>query len=472
MRPAVKQFNAATNPLHHQERTLGMPHQDTHQSPTNLQALKAIFGDLIPLHVDQLPRHGNATISPQSLIAVAIACWGWTTEGTLSDRVATAVKAVGRFFPLKKTITRQGLMNALRSCGTELVDQVVDHFAARTRTELRGHWSSGGRANIAVDGTKFMAPRTQANQASFAPDAARKKKGHKPKEYNSEADKAKAKTVQLLVTVFYHIGSGLPIRWRVNSSSGSERKNVVEQLDELPANARLIGDAEYVGYPLWKSIIQSRRTFLFRVGSNVKLLKNLGEYHFKDGYVYYWPDASRRREEQPLVFRLIQIHNGKEAVYLVTNELDMTDEQASMLYRQRWDIEVFFRSVKQSCQRSKLCCQTPDNVLTEIHWTLLGIWAALFVGKQTFHDQKEPLSRLSPVKLIRACHLALLAVALRAQDAPLLMDELRRAFKADESGRKRSKQSRNYPRKRKHRPPKPPVLIDATAEQRREARKH
>jgi len=82
MRPAVKQFNAATNPLHHQERTLGMPHQDTHQSPTNLQALKAIFGDLIPLHVDQLPRHGNATISPQSLIAVAIACWGWTTEGT------------------------------------------------------------------------------------------------------------------------------------------------------------------------------------------------------------------------------------------------------------------------------------------------------------------------------------------------------------------------------------------------------
>lgn len=54
-------------------------------------------------------------------------------------------------------------------------------------------------------------------------------------------------------------------------------------LDDLPRNARLIGDAEYVGYPLWSKIHNSGRSFFVRVGSNLTLLKQLGEHRVEDG---------------------------------------------------------------------------------------------------------------------------------------------------------------------------------------------
>src|SRR5438067_1889409 len=83
--------------------------------------------------------------------------------------------------------------------------------------------------------------------------------------------------------VCWDLTTGLPVRWKVTGGTGSERKSVAELLEELPANARLIGDAEYVGYPLWTAIIESGRSFLFRIGSNVTFLKNLGRYRLQDG---------------------------------------------------------------------------------------------------------------------------------------------------------------------------------------------
>ena len=93
---------------------------------------------------------------------------------------------------------------------------------------------------------------------------------------------------------------------------------------------------------------------------------------FGDGYVYFWTDKAQRKSQPPLVLRLITIHTGKHPIYLVTNDLEIEDEEVRTIYRQRWGIEVFFRTVKQSAQRRQLSCLTPQNVLTELQWTLLG----------------------------------------------------------------------------------------------------
>ena len=82
-----------------QERNLGMPHQDDRDSVTNLQAFKAVFELLIPDEVNCFVRHGNATIKPRLLAAVAIVCWGWTSDSTLDEKMATAwavVKDISR----------------------------------------------------------------------------------------------------------------------------------------------------------------------------------------------------------------------------------------------------------------------------------------------------------------------------------------------------------------------------------------
>ena len=444
-----------------------MPHQDEKYLHENLQALKALFEQVLPGSLSTSPRHGNATLEASWLAAVAMVCWGFTTTGTLSDRVATACSVTGRVLGGGTSVSRQGLLKALATSGQALVDVIVDHLAV-TLPALKGHWTRGGKVNVAVDGSKARAPRTAANQEFFASTRGTQRNGQA---YRSGADASKAASVQVLMTVFWHLATGLPLRWRLSGGTGSERISVQEQINQLPGNVRLIGDAEYVGYSLWSTIITSNRSFLFRVGSNITLLKNLGKYRVQDGYVSFWPDYVMKSGQPPLLLRLITLHNGKSTIHLVTNELDMTSELACDLYKQRWGIEVFFRSVKQSCQRSKLHCQTPQNVLSELNWTLLGLWAALFLGKQTLAETGEPIERLSPVKASRAFERTIAAIHLQARNTALLVDLLSHAVIADESHRTSSNQSRHSPRKRKRKPCGAPILKSPSKSQQQAARK-
>lgn len=241
-----------------------MPHQDDENLLGNLHSLKALFDQVLPESLSAFSRHRNATLEPPWLAAVAMTCWGFMTTGTLSDRAATACSVVGRVLGVDTTVSREGLLKALATSGQALVDLIVDHLAAVTLPALKGHWTRDGKVNVAVDGSKARAPRTAANQELFASTRGTQRGGQA---YRSGADAAKAASVQVLMTVFWHLATGLPLRWRLSGSTGSERVSVQEQINQLPTNVRLIGDAEYVGYPLWSTIIDSGRTFLFRVGS-------------------------------------------------------------------------------------------------------------------------------------------------------------------------------------------------------------
>ncbi len=444
------------------ERIPRVPHQDQKNDASNLAQIQAALSRVLPQTLDGCQRHGNATIPVETLAALAMLCWGWLSGGTIDDRIAAACDILKRVGRIGEAVTRQGLMQALASCSEALLPAMTEHLAEQVR-QLRGHWTSQGKVNIAGDGTKFLAPRSAANQAHFSAENT----GSPPRHYASEADRAKAATVQLLATVMWHVGSGLPLRWRIGGRTASERHHAAEMLDELPANARLIADAEYVGDPLWRAMITSKRSFLIRVGANVRLLKNLGELQFCDGYVYFWTEKAQRRSQPPLVLKLITLHDGRHPVYLVTNDLDLSESAASEIYRQRWGIEVYFRTLKQSAQRRKLTCLTPQNVQTELQWTLLGVWAALFLGRHQLHQNQTPLHHLSPIKVLRALTRTLLAVRDLATAAPPLRDLLSQSLRTDESTRASPKTSRNYPRKKQYTSAGKPHLTTATATQKR-----
>lgn len=442
-----------------------MPHQDQTNDAAHLAEIQAALSRVLPESFDGCQRHGNATISAETLAAIAMLCWGWLSGGTIHDRIAAACDILKRVGRLDEAVSRQGVMQALASCSESLLLAMTEHLAEQVR-QLKGHWTSQGKVNIAVDGTRFLAPRSAANQAEYVTENT----GSPPRSYATAADRSKAATVQLLVTVMWHVGSGLPLYWRIGGRSASERHQAAEMLAELPANARLIADAEYVGDPLWRTIMESKRSFLIRVGANVRLLKNLGELQFRDGYVYFWTDKAQRRSQPPLVLKLITLHEGRHLVYLVTNDLELSESQASEIYRQRWGIEVFFRTVKQSAQRRKLTCQSPQNVRTELQWTLLGLWAALFLGRHALHQNQAPIHHLSPIKVLRALTRILLAVRDLATAAPPLRELLKQALRTDESTRASPKTSRDYPRKKTYTPPGKPHLTTATETQKRLAR--
>jgi hypothetical protein len=134
-----------------------------------------------------------------------------------------------------------------------------------------------------------------------------------------------------------------------------------------------------------------------------------------------------------------------------------------MFYKMRWCIEVFYRSYKQTLQRRVLLSRTPATCLLESQWTLLGLWllGLLCVGPQ-----------LSQNRTPRSCSVArarnAVRRAVRHAMRPRRNGQLHKQLLAtvlDLYVRHGSKTARNYPRKKRDRPPGPPKIKPATPHQ-------
>lgn len=312
----------------------------------------------------------------------------------------------------------------------------------------RGRWLA-----FAADGTRIEAPHTAANERDLG-------------------CAGKDKTApQVFLTTLWHMGTGLPWDDRVGPGTAGERTHLKPMVADLPDHALVVADAGFVGYGLCWRFLRHGKHFLLRVGGNITLLKGLGYHHEgRDGLVYLWPQKHRRC--RPLVLRLIVLDRGKQTVYLLTDVLDperLTDEEAAFLYAMRWGEEVFYRSYKQTMQRRKLLSRRAAACLAEAQWTLLGLW---LLGLMT-------VSRLigegiDPLEMSVAAARDAVRQALRDRQprrGPRSLNGLLRAAVKDTYDRHTSKTARNYPRKKRETPPKPPKIKPATEAEIKRARK-
>lgn len=205
---------------------------------------------------------------------------------------------------------------------------------------------------------------------------------------------------------------------------------------------------------------------LLRVGSNVRLLKNLGWVRERAGTVYLWPDQAAYKGQPPVVLRLVVAHNGKHPVYLVTSVLSprqLTDQQVIQLYARRWGIELFYRHLKQTFRRRKLLSTSAANARIEIEWSLVGLWAMALYALVEASQHEVPPERLSFAKLLLAFRRTLRDYLHRTEKGERLCERLREAI-IDPYIRK-NKASRNYPRKKQERTPGPPLILRASPTQ-------
>lgn len=333
-----------------------------------------------------------------------------------------------------------------------LSDGLLRTLQARLQRQMlrlapRDHEATWRWRAFAADGTRFEAPHSEANESGLG-CAGREKTGP-----------------QVFATTLWHMGTGLPWDFCAGPGTDSERRHLESMVDGLPEDALLVADAGFVGYDLCQKIHDSGRFFLFRVGSNITLLTQLGyAYQEHDGRVYLWPQ--KRRHQPPLVLRLIRLARGKQTVYLLTNVLsaeDLSDQEAATLYEMRWGIEVFYRSAKQTLERRRLASRTPATCLAEAQWTLVGIWLlGLLTAIRLVEQDIDPLE-LSFARARDAVRRALRAATStrRRHGRRSLRQELAAATK-DHYQRRHAKNARNYPRKKRERPPGPPKIRSAT----------
>ena len=78
------------------------------------------------------------------------------------------------------------------------------------------------------------------------------------------------------------------------------------------------------------------------------------------------------RDEQPVFFRRIAVWDeaGQRELVFLTNHLEFAASTIAAIYKERWQIELFFKSLKQLCKIKTFVGTSPNAVKTQV-WTAL-----------------------------------------------------------------------------------------------------
>jgi Transposase DDE domain len=388
-------------------------------SERNRDALRSALGWICEAGIfDDLRFHGNTKWRPADLVALALS-WVWSSQISLADAFTEAHKWSTKVFGQAALTTYQGLVGALATWTPTLMPLLWNRLQGLMEEVGGEHWRIGNWVAIAIDGSRGSVPRTRANEAAFcaknfghgmtAKYRKKKSKGMRRKR-NRQAPPHPVKP-QIWITLLWHMGLRLPWSWKLGPSDSSERQHVLRVLTEqqFPENTLFCGDAGFVGYDFWKAIVDSGHDFLVRVGGNVRLLRNLGYVRQRHGLVYCWSVAAMRKQQPPLVLRLLKFRHGRKYIYVATTVLSarrLSDRVAGELYRQRWGVEVQFRSLKQTFGRRKLRSHNPNRALVEMDWSLLGLCVIqLWAVQEQIRAGLLPerLSVAQAVRIVRQC---------------------------------------------------------------------
>ncbi len=413
-----------------------------------------------------------------SLIKTAL-LWAWSVEHKMRERFQCAQRLIIHLQAdqAKKATSWQSFAEMLRRHTDYLRGIVTTTLRTRMAKELPDLWKMFGFVVLGVDGTDIAVPLTQSNKDAFSAKKTadkrcrRKKQKGKKKKADKGADK-KSAVPQILLTTLFVVRLNLPWDWRSGSRGDSERGQLRLMLDDLPENCLIAADAGFVGYDLAAKILSGDVQIVMRVGANVRLLKNLGYVREKNGIVYLWPEKAARKNQSPLVFRLIVMQGPKHPVYLITSVLDakeLSDQQVIEIYKARWGIEVYHRHLKQTFGRRKLLSRSSENARIELEWSLLSIWAMGLYASVELHNQGLPLERLSFASVLSAFREMARDYKHEANPRRTLRILLRNSS-IDTYERTKPKGSRDYPRKKKHRQAGAPNIQNATDQQRNQAK--
>lgn len=338
----------------------------------------------------------------------------WTPQAASTAAVLMAIDAdaslTGRFQHARSCMRRDyrgrrrtgstynGLLKALE----RQQDTSLPIVKKKLREQVRQRWRRIDPVSpwllLAVDGSKEELPRTRDHEKVFG-----------------IADNGVYP--QAFMTVVVEVHTGLLWDWRIGEARASEKKHLMEMIDDLPDDALLLADGAFIGLPIWEKLCSHAKPFLIRVGGNVRLLTDLwpeARTRRRKDLVYVWPKTSRKNKA-PVKLRLIQAGSGAKAVHLLTNVLDtkrLSRKAAGAIYRRRWGVEVFYRTLKRTWGCAKLRSKAARRARIELEWTLVALTIATLLGIDATVKRRRDPRRLSPSLLIRA-----LRESLRRSDA-------------------------------------------------------
>jgi len=177
----------------------------------------------------------------------------------------------------------------------------------------------------------------------------------------------------------------------------------------IEPGATYVFDLAYYDYAWWADLDAAGCRFVTRLKRNTKLrnaVSRPAQGASRDGpgicaeRVGHLPErlaASRRNPfHKPLREITVRLETGK-TIRIATNDLDAPAAEIAALYRQRWQIELFFKWIKQNLKIKRFLGTSENAVAIQIFTALI----AYLILRATHQAQDAVKNRLTFTRLVR-----------------------------------------------------------------------
>lgn len=149
----------------------------------------------------------------------------------------------------------------------------------------------------------------------------------------------------------------------------------------LAPDATYVMDKGYCDYGWWyeTDIMGSHFVTRFKRNAGLKVVEQRtpeGEGILEDAVVTFSHRSNRAKHRNPYygkTLRRIRVEReGKPALELATNDMTSPATHIAALYKQRWQIELFFKWIKQNLKLKRFLGRSRNAVMVQIYAAIIG----------------------------------------------------------------------------------------------------
>lgn len=177
-----------------------------------------------------------------------------------------------------------------------------------------------------------------------------------------------------------------------------------------PKNTVVVEDRAYFDFELMMNRIKAENVFVTRIKTNtlyetieeLELPDNIDQNILKDEIIRLNSSKAQKTGISEHKLRLVHVYKKEEnkVIAIITNQLDWKYNTIAELYKKRWDIELFFKALKQNLQVKTFWGTSENAVKSQIYVALIN-YLLLELVKRTISRTSVAFSNLS--EKIRFC---------------------------------------------------------------------
>ena len=172
----------------------------------------------------------------------------------------------------------------------------------------------------------------------------------------------------------------------------------------------IVEDRAYFDFTLMLSRIRAKNIFVTRIKKNTlfeviaetDLPEKTSDNILKDEIIILTSNAAKKCGLDKEKLRLVHVYKEDEnkVIEIITNQLDWKAETIADLYKKRWDIELFFKAIKQNLQIKSFLGTSENAVKSQIYIALI-CYLLLELLRRT--ATKKAIAFSNFVEKIRCC---------------------------------------------------------------------